>query len=44
MVQKAIGQKVPVPEEILALQEESEPIAVISPDLEAFKGAVASCF
>jgi threonine synthase len=44
MVQKAIGQKMPIPEKILALQKKSEPIAVILPDLEAFKGAVASCF
>jgi threonine synthase len=43
-VRRATGQDIPIPENILALQKSSRAIAVIPPDIEAFEGAIASCF
>jgi threonine synthase len=44
LVEEAIGEAITVPQSILALQKKCDPIAVIPPQLDAFEGAVASCF
>jgi threonine synthase len=44
LVREATGQAIPVPESLLALQRKIDPIAVIPPQLDAFEGAIASCF
>jgi len=44
LVRKATGQAIGVPESLLALQKKTDPIAIIPPQLDAFEGAVASCF
>jgi threonine synthase len=44
LILKTTGQAIPVPERFVALQRKAEPIAVIDPELEAFEGAIASCF
>lgn len=44
LVRKATGQAIDIPESLQALQKKSDPIAVISPQLDAFEGAIASCF
>jgi threonine synthase len=46
LVKEAVGQafSLRAPEPLLALQKRCDPIAVILPQLEAFEGAVASCF
>ena len=41
---KATGQDIPVPESFRLLNREIDPIAVISPRIEAFEGIVAGCF
>ena len=41
---EAAGQSIDVPESILALKKRCDPIAIISPQLEAFESAIASCF
>jgi threonine synthase len=38
------GQVMPIPEKLIALQKQSDPTAVIEPELAALEGAVASCF
>jgi threonine synthase len=43
-VKEATGQAVVVPQPLLALQKRCDPIAVIPAQLEAFEGAIASCF
>jgi threonine synthase len=44
IIVKTTGQAIPVPERFLALQEKTDPVAVIEADIEAFEGAIASCF
>ena len=44
LVKEAAGQPINVPESLLALKKKTEPIAIISPQLEAFESAIASCF
>ena len=44
LVRRATGQSIQVPESLLALQKKTDPIAVIPPQLDAFEGAIASCF
>jgi threonine synthase len=44
LVRKATGQAVSIPGTLLALQKKVDPIAVIPPQLDAFEGAIASCF
>ena len=44
LVRQATGQTIGVPESLLALQKKTNPIAVIPPQLDAFEGAIASCF
>jgi len=41
---EAAGQSIDVPEAILALKKRCDPIAIISPQLDAFENAIASCF
>ena len=43
-VKEATGQTAAVPQPLLALQKRCDPIAVIPAQLEAFEGAIASCF
>ena len=43
IVAKATGQKVPMPERLGFLQMETEPIAVVDPDLDLLEGLLASC-
>jgi threonine synthase len=44
LAEEAAGQSIDVPEAILALKKRCDPIAIISPQLDAFESAVASCF
>jgi threonine synthase len=44
IVRKATGRTIPVPDNLSALQKKADPIALISPQLEAFEAAIASCF
>jgi threonine synthase len=44
LIRKATGQNIPVPEHLSALQKKTDPIAIIPPQLDAFEGAIASCF
>jgi len=41
---EAAGRSINIPESILALKKRCDPIAIISPQLEAFESAIASCF
>lgn len=43
LVREATGQKISLPEKLLALKKESDPIALIEPELNALQGAIASC-
>jgi threonine synthase len=42
-VEKATGRTVELPEKLRALNNRSEPIALIDPELDALEGAIASC-
>jgi threonine synthase len=44
LVLKATGQKIKMPETLSEIQKKTDPIAIIEPQLEAFEGAIASCF
>jgi threonine synthase len=44
IAEEAAGQSIDIPESILALKKRCDPIAIISPELEAFESAIASCF
>jgi threonine synthase len=44
LVSRTAGKQVSIPEAILALQKECDPIAVIFPQLDALESAIASCF
>ena len=44
LVGEAAGHSIDVPEAILALKKRYDPIAIISPQLDAFESAIASCF
>jgi threonine synthase len=44
LVKTATGQKVSLPEKLLRLKKETDPIALIEPQLDALEGAIASCF
>ncbi|MDR2369863.1 MAG: threonine synthase, partial [Treponema sp.] len=44
IIVKTTGQAIPIPERFLALQKKADPVAVIEADIEAFEGAIASCF
>jgi threonine synthase len=44
LVRKATGQGVKIPEGLTVLQKKTDPIAIIEPELDAFEGAIASCF
>jgi threonine synthase len=43
LVRKATGQAVAIPNKIRSLQKKADPIAIISPQLDAFENAIASC-
>jgi threonine synthase len=42
LVEEATGQKIKIPETLLALQKRCDPIAIIPPQLDAFEGVIAS--
>ena len=44
LLRKATGQNISIPESLSALRKKTDPIAVIQPQLDAFEGAIASCF
>ena len=44
LVKEAAGRPVKIPQPLLALKKKSVPIAIIPVQLEAFEGAIASCF
>jgi threonine synthase len=44
LVRSATGQTLGIPESVLALRKKTDPVAVIPPHLDAFEGAIASCF
>ena len=44
LVKTATGQSVPLPEKLSQLKKETDPIALIEPQLDALEGAIASCF
>jgi threonine synthase len=44
LIREATGQAITIPESLQALQKKTDPIAVIPPQLDAFEGAIASCF
>ena len=44
LVKTATGQTVSLPEKLLLLKKEVDPIALIEPHLDALEGAIASCF
>ena len=44
MVRKVTGQTVTVPTAFRSLQKKVDPIALISPQLDAFENAIASCY
>jgi threonine synthase len=44
LILKATGQDVAIPESLRSLQKKTDPIAIIPPQLDAFEGAIASCF
>jgi threonine synthase len=44
LIRRATGQTVDVPAPLLALRKEVNPIAIIPPQIDAFEGAIASCF
>jgi threonine synthase len=44
LILETTGQKVAIPKRLAMLQKKSEPIAIISPQLDALQGAIASCF
>jgi threonine synthase len=43
LIRAATGQDIPVPETLLALRKNSDPIALIPAQLDAFENAIASC-
>jgi threonine synthase len=44
ITEEAAGQSIHIPESLLALKKRCDPIAIISPQLEACESAIASCF
>jgi threonine synthase len=44
LIKEVTGQNIPIPEHLRMLQKKTDPIAVIEPQLDAFEGAIASCF
>jgi threonine synthase len=44
LAEEITGQSIDIPESILALKKRCDPIAIISPQLDAFENAIASCF
>ena len=44
LIFKATGQEIQIPDNLFMLQKKVDPIAVIKPHLNAFQGAIASCF
>jgi len=44
LIREATGQNVAIPEDLLALQKMTDPIAIIPPNLDAFENVIASCF
>jgi len=44
IAQEAAGESIDVPNALLALKKECDPVAVISPQLDAVESAIASCF
>jgi threonine synthase len=44
LVQTTTGQKVLLPEKLLQLKKEVDPIALINPQLDILEGTIASCF
>jgi len=44
MIKKTTGKTIKIPSNLQALQKKCDPIALISPQLEAFENAIASCF
>jgi threonine synthase len=44
LIREVTGQKIIVPEPLQSLRKKSDPVAIIPPQLDAFEGAVASCF
>jgi threonine synthase len=44
LIKKATGKAIKIPPFLQALQKKCDPIALISPQLDAFENAIASCF
>jgi threonine synthase len=44
LVKTATGQKVPLPENLMLLKKETDPIALIDPLLDVLENTIASCF
>ena len=44
LVSRAIGKTIEIPPMLARLQRQTDPIAIIKPELEALEGAIASCF
>ncbi|MDR0731454.1 MAG: threonine synthase [Treponema sp.] len=44
LVSRAIGKTIEIPPRLARLQRQTDPIAIIKPELEALEGAIASCF
>jgi threonine synthase len=44
LVKEVTGKDLPIPERLKILEKQTDPIAVIEPQLDAFEGAIASCF
>ncbi|GHT85980.1 threonine synthase [Spirochaetia bacterium] len=43
LVAQATGQRIPIPEKFTKLWKKTDPMAMISPQLDALEGAIASC-
>ena len=43
IVGRATCQKIPVPESFRSLGKETDPVAIIPPNLDTFEGIIASC-
>jgi threonine synthase len=44
LISEITGQSIKIPENLKALRKQSDPIAIIDPQLYALEGAIASCF
>jgi threonine synthase len=44
LITEITGQTIRIPDNLMALRKQSDPIAIIEPQLDALEGAIASCF